>query len=115
MSEQIPGVSQAFQTFLREAPGYAKAWAEMVQRLDAESALDKKTAELAYIAVLSALRLESGVPFHVTIAKHAGASREEIISAVLIGLPAAGHGVTQVLPAAIAAFDSATPEIARTP
>jgi hypothetical protein len=35
-----------------------------------------------------------------------GASREEVVSAILIGLPAAGHGVTQVLPAAIAAYDA---------
>ena len=34
-------------------------------------------------------------------------SREEVVSAMLIGLPAAGLGVTQVLPAAIAAFDAA--------
>jgi hypothetical protein len=28
-----------------------------------------------------------------------------VISAILVGLPAAGHGVTQVLPAAIAPYD----------
>jgi alkylhydroperoxidase/carboxymuconolactone decarboxylase family protein YurZ len=56
--------------------------------------------------VLAALRIESGVPFHVQAAKQAGASRAEVISAILIGLPAAGHGVTQVLPAAIAAYEA---------
>jgi alkylhydroperoxidase/carboxymuconolactone decarboxylase family protein YurZ len=80
---------------------------EVVRALDAASALERKTASLAYIAVLAALRMESGIPFHVRQAKQAGASREEIISAVLIGLPAAGHGVTQSLPAAVAAWDSA--------
>jgi alkylhydroperoxidase/carboxymuconolactone decarboxylase family protein YurZ len=60
---------------------------------------------LAYLAVLAALRIESGVPFHVKSAKQAGASREEIISAILVGLPAAGHVVTQVLPAAVAAYE----------
>jgi len=35
----------------------------------------------------------------------AGATREEMISAILVGLPAAGHAVTPVLPAAIAAYD----------
>jgi len=29
-----------------------------------------------------------------------------VISAILVGLPAAGHGVTQVLPVAIAAYDA---------
>jgi alkylhydroperoxidase/carboxymuconolactone decarboxylase family protein YurZ len=54
---------------------------------------------------LAALGLGSGIPFHVKEAKKAGATREEIISALLIGLPAAGHRVTQVLPAALNAFD----------
>ena len=78
----------------------------MVQGLSKASALDKKTAALAYLAVLAALELESGIPFHVQTAKQAGASREEVISAILVGLPAAGHRVTQLLPAAIAAFDT---------
>jgi alkylhydroperoxidase/carboxymuconolactone decarboxylase family protein YurZ len=38
-------------------------------------------------------------------AKQAGASREEVVSAILVGLPAAGHAVTQVLPAAMQAYD----------
>jgi alkylhydroperoxidase/carboxymuconolactone decarboxylase family protein YurZ len=78
-----------------------------VQGLDNASALGKKTEELAYLAVLAALRLESGVPFHTQLAKQAGASREEVISAILIGLPAAGNGVTQVLPIALEAYDAA--------
>lgn len=36
----------------------------------------------------------------------AGASRDEVISALATGLPAAGHGVTQALPPAILAYDS---------
>jgi alkylhydroperoxidase/carboxymuconolactone decarboxylase family protein YurZ len=103
----MPGVSQAFQAFLDEAPRHSSAWMAAVQALDGANALDRKTSALAYLAVLAALRLDSGVPFHVRIAKQAGASREEVISALLIGLPAAGHGVTQSLPPAIEAYDSA--------
>lgn len=106
MSEQPSLVSNAFQTFMAEAPQHAQAWGAMVQGLAAASALDKKTSALAYLAVLAALRLESGIPFHVLQAKGAGATREEVISAILVGLPAAGHGVTQVLPAAVAAYDA---------
>ncbi len=65
-----------------------------------------KTQALAYLAVLAALQRESGIPFHVEQAKKAGASREEVISAILIGLPAAGHVVTQVLPTAIETYDA---------
>ncbi|MBP7408626.1 MAG: carboxymuconolactone decarboxylase family protein [Flavobacteriales bacterium] len=99
------GVSPAFETFLHEAPAHAQAWMNAVQGLDAGSALEKKTGHLAYLAVLAVMRLESGIPFHVRLAKAAGASRAEVISAILIGLPAAGNVVTQVLPAALAAYD----------
>jgi alkylhydroperoxidase/carboxymuconolactone decarboxylase family protein YurZ len=106
MSDQPSLISAAFQTFMTEAPDHAQAWGALVRELGEASALDKKTAALAYLAVLAALGLESGVPFHVQSAKQSGASREEVISAILIGLPAAGHRVTQVLPAAVAAYDS---------
>ncbi|MBK8163890.1 MAG: carboxymuconolactone decarboxylase family protein [Gammaproteobacteria bacterium] len=100
-------MSDAFQIFLKEAPKHAQAWMDAVQGLAGASALDKKTESLAYLAVLAALRLDSGVPFHVVIAKEAGATRAEIISAILVGLPAAGNGVTHVLPAAMHAYDEA--------
>ena len=106
MSDQPSLISNAFQVFMSEAPQHAQAWGAMVQGLASASALDQKTSALAYLAVLSALRAEGGVPFHVQAAKQAGASREEVISAVLVGLPVAGHRVTQVLPAAIAAYDA---------
>ena len=78
---------------------------ETVKSLDAASKLDKKTEELAYIAVLAALRLESGLPFHVKMAKKCGATREEIISTILVGLPAAGNAVIGSLLIAIEAYD----------
>ena len=106
MSEGKSLVSQAFQTFLAEAPEQAKAWGALVQSLGQASALDVKTAALAYLAVLAALERPSGIPFHVQAAKKAGASREEVISAILIGLPAAGHAVTQALPPAVEAYDT---------
>jgi alkylhydroperoxidase/carboxymuconolactone decarboxylase family protein YurZ len=106
MNGQQSLISNAFQIFMSEAPEYAQAWSTLVQDIASASALDGKTAALAYLAVLAALRLESGVPFHVQAAKQAGASREEVVSAILIGLPAAGNGVTQALPAAIAAYDA---------
>jgi alkylhydroperoxidase/carboxymuconolactone decarboxylase family protein YurZ len=106
MTDQPSGVSRAFQAFFDQAPKHSRAWMAVVRDLEGASSLDKKTATLAYLAVLAALRMESGVPFHTKLAREAGASRDEVISAVLVGLPAAGHGVTQVLPAAIQAYDS---------
>lgn len=107
MSDPTSSISKAFQTFVSEAPQHAQAWGGMIQGMASASALDEKTASLAYLAVLAALRLESGIPFHVQAAKQAGASRQEVISAILIGLPAAGNAVTQVLPTALATYDAA--------
>jgi len=105
MNLDKPLISDAFQIFLSEAHDQAQAWGTMVQNLGQVSALDAKTSALAYLAVLAALQLESGIPFHVKAAKLAGATREEVISAILVGLPAAGHRVTQVLPIAVATYD----------
>jgi alkylhydroperoxidase/carboxymuconolactone decarboxylase family protein YurZ len=106
MSDKENLMSDAFQVFMREAPQHAKAWMTAAQNLGNASALDKKTESLAYLAVLAVLRLESGIPFHVAIAKESGASRDEVISAILVGLPAAGNVVTRALPVAIQAYDS---------
>jgi len=99
-------ISKAFMTFMKEAPDHSKVWGEMIQGLAKASALDKKTEELSYIAVLAALGMTSGIPFHVNAAKESGATRKEIISAVLVGLPAAGLSVTQALPLVIEAYDN---------
>ncbi|MDQ7734529.1 carboxymuconolactone decarboxylase family protein [Halomonas sp. SpR1] len=99
-------VSNAYQIFVQEAPEHAQAWMIAVQSLGNACALDKKTESLAYLAVLSVKGLDSGVQFHVKVAKEAGASREEIISAILVGLPAAGNIVIRSLPVALQAYDS---------
>ncbi len=101
-----PGVSRAFEVFGSQAPAHAAAWMDLARALDAACTLDAKTEDLAYLAVLAALRMDSGLQFHVRLAREHGASREEIISAILVGLPAAGHGVIACLPAALVAYDS---------
>jgi len=106
MSDEKDLISKAFSTFNTEAPKHAEAWMKLVQGLSKASALDHKTHNIAYLAVLAALRRVNGIPFHVKMAKQAGASRDEIISAILVGLPPAGHAVTEVLPIAIDAYDN---------
>jgi alkylhydroperoxidase/carboxymuconolactone decarboxylase family protein YurZ len=107
MTPTDTGISPAFKAFLEEAPAHSGAWMEAVQKLAGASALDEKTAALAYLGVLAALRLESGIAFHAAHAKRSGATRDEVISAVLVGLPAAGNQVVACLPAALAAYDAA--------
>ncbi len=100
-------VSSAFEVFLTQTPQQADAWMGAVEGLRQASALDERTADLAYIAVMAALRLTSGIPFHVAAAKKSGATRDEVASAVLVGLPAAGMAVVQCLPIALDAYDQA--------
>lgn len=101
------GISESFQTFLRQAPEEAKVWMEAVQKLGQVGKLDPKTRSLCYLSALAAARLSSGVPFHATQAAAAGATREEIIGAILVGLPAVGNTVIESLPAALHAIDPA--------
>jgi alkylhydroperoxidase/carboxymuconolactone decarboxylase family protein YurZ len=103
----ISNTSNSFQRFFTEAPAHQAVWLQAVQGLGAASTLDAKTQCLIYIGILAALRLERGVEFHVLEAKAHGASRDDIISAVLTGLPAAGNGVLGALGPALEAFDRA--------
>jgi alkylhydroperoxidase/carboxymuconolactone decarboxylase family protein YurZ len=105
MTDKQTLISDAFRAFIEYAPEHQIAWAESVQKLSAANAMDPKTSSLAYLAVLAAVGLHSGIPFHVQGAKMAGASIEEVISAILVGLPAAGNRVIQALPAAVDAFN----------
>ncbi|MDR3049740.1 MAG: carboxymuconolactone decarboxylase family protein [Elusimicrobiota bacterium] len=98
-------VSKAFEAFAKDAPQFYGAWMDAVEKLGKASKLDAKTQHLSYIAVLAAVGLENGLPFHTKLAKSQGVSREEIISAILVGLPAVGNKVTSALPIAIEAYD----------
>ncbi len=98
-------VSAAFSAFAEQAPAFQQPWMAMVRQLAAASTLDARTEELAYLAVLAAAGMDSGLPFHVTQAVRAGASREDVISALLVGLPAVGQRVVSALPAALATLE----------
>ncbi|KJF71225.1 MULTISPECIES: carboxymuconolactone decarboxylase family protein [Rhizobium/Agrobacterium group] len=104
----ISNTSNSFQRFIAEAPAHQTVWLQAVQGLGAASTLDARTQCLVYIGILAALRLEGGLAFHVIEAKAHGASREDIVSAVLTGLPAAGNGILSALGPALDAFDKAS-------
>lgn len=97
-------ISNAFMTFYKEAPDHAKAWSEMVSSIAKANVLDQKTTALIYIGILAALGMENGIPFHVSEAKKAGATKEEVIHAALVALPPAGHNATRVLPKIVESY-----------
>ncbi len=98
-------ISNSFKVFMESAPEYQSAQMEFIKKINSACKLDRKTETLAYLSVLASSRLESGIPFHVKEAKKAGATRDEIISSILIGLPAVGNCVINSLPIALSAFD----------
>ncbi len=98
-------VSNSFEAFMKESGAVGPAFMEMVMKASEGSALDKKTSELSYIAVLAAVRLLGGLPFHVKSAKAEGATREEVVSAILVGITAVGLTVTEALPIALQSYD----------
>ena len=96
MTDQSTSISKAFQVFMASTPARTGVgWGG--PGLGSADALDDKTAALAYLAVLAALRIESGVPFHVRQAKQwarpvTGSSRDP-------GGPAGGRSRCDASPA----------------
>ncbi len=97
-------VTNDFQVFMEESNGIGQALMGTIFKSAEVSALDKKTHELAYIAVLSALQMVGGISYHVKQAKELGASLEEVKSAVLVGLPLAGIRLTEAFAEAIHSY-----------
>jgi alkylhydroperoxidase/carboxymuconolactone decarboxylase family protein YurZ len=103
MSAPYAGLGRAFQQYLAEAPARAREWTAAIEELRAAA---PKGEQLAVLAVLAALGCAEGIPGRVAQARRAGATREEVIDAILHGAPAAGSGATAILPAALDAYDA---------
>lgn len=89
-----------------DSPAAADAIRGFFAALMAGPALDAKTKELVYLVAAAAAGHVRGVPPHAARAKAAGATRQEVLEALLLTVPAAGLGpVSQCLPAAMAVFD----------
>ena len=89
-----------------DCPSAADALGAFFAALLAQPALDEKTKQLVYIAAAAAAGHVRGVPPHVARAKAIGATRQEVLEALLLSLPAAGFGpLSQCLPAAMSVFD----------
>jgi alkylhydroperoxidase/carboxymuconolactone decarboxylase family protein YurZ len=79
------------------APG--EALKGFVDALYADTVLDPKTRELIFLAVQTALNLEAAVRAHVPRAVQAGASRDEIVAAMMISVANAGlSGALHLVP-----------------
>jgi AhpD family alkylhydroperoxidase len=89
-----------------ECPGAADAMQALFAAVLAQPALDEKTKQFVYVAAAAAAGHVRGVPVHVARLRALGATRQEVLEALLMTLPAAGFGpLSQCLPAAMAVFD----------
>ena len=90
------------ELFQKEAPDVAAAFNGLIMSLVASKGLDAKTKQLIYIAMKAAIGDESAVRAHIPMAKAAGATREEVIDAILMTLTVSGiRGVAYCLPEAV--------------
>lgn len=96
----------AMDLLMKEAPGVAKAFDGLIQSLVASEGLDAKTKQLIYIAMKTAMGDDMAVKFHAPMAKQLGATKPEIIDALLLSLTVSGiSGVLACLPAVVQLFE----------
>lgn len=94
------------EVFIEEFPQLASSFNELVQAQRSLEGMDSKTKQLVNIAIQTANRNVIGVKLHAQMAKNDGASREEVLSAVVMNLHLSGlASVIECLPAAIEGYD----------
>jgi len=94
------------ELFRREAPEVAKAFDGLIMSLVASRGLDQKTKQLIYIAMKAAMGDDAAVRAHLPMARQAGATKDEVVDAILMTLTVSGiRGVVHCLPDAVKAFE----------
>ena len=95
-----------YELFQKECPEVAAALNDLIEAQKALKGLDAKFKQLINIAIQTANRNPQGVKMHAMMAKNEGATREEIVCAVVLNLHHSGiASVLECLPAAINGFE----------
>jgi AhpD family alkylhydroperoxidase len=93
----------------KEAPEVAGAFGGLIRSLEARKGLDPKAKQLVYIALQAAAGEAGAVRAHLPMARRAGATREEVVDAILVTLPVAGiRGIVTCLPDVVRYFEECT-------
>ena len=97
-----------YMIFQQESPDVASAFNMLIETIAKPSALDTKTKQLLYIAMKIVTDDVGAALMHVSFAKKAGASREELRETVLLTLTVVGlKGINTALSAVLEAYDKA--------
>ena len=93
------------ELFQREAPEVATAFNSLIRALVASGGLDQKTKQLIYIAMKAAMGDDAAVRAHLPMAKQLGATRAEVVDAILLTLTVSGiRGVVHCLPEVVKVY-----------
>lgn len=96
----------SMELFQEEAPEVAQAFNGLILSLVGRKGLDAKTKQLIYIAMKASMGDDIAVKAHVPMAKAAGATREEVVDAILMTLTVSGiRGVVHCLPEAVKQYE----------
>jgi AhpD family alkylhydroperoxidase len=91
-----------YEIFQKECPEIAACFNDHIEAQKALKGLDAKTKQLINIAIQTANRNPRGVQMHAMMAKNEGATREEIVGAVVLNLHHSGFSkVLECLPPAL--------------
>jgi alkylhydroperoxidase/carboxymuconolactone decarboxylase family protein YurZ len=97
-----------YELFQRECPELAEQFNNLVEVQKSLGGLDPKTKQLINIAIQTAIRNPRGVKMHAIMARMAGATRDEIIGAVVMNLHLTGLvNVLESLPSALEGLEDA--------
>lgn len=98
-----------FAVFQSESPKVAGAFNGLISSISSSGDLDEKTQQLIFLGIKASQGDTEAVAAHVGMAKHAGASREEVRGAILVTLTACGvTGVVHCLVPALETYDRQT-------
>ncbi len=95
-----------YELFQKECPDIAARLNDLIEAQKSLEGLDAKTKQLINVAILTANHNPIGVKLHAMMAKNEGATRKEIVGAVVLNLHHSGlASVLESLPAAIRGFE----------
>lgn len=97
------------QNVIKEAPKVAQSFFDLAKSVTQYSPLDQKTNELILLGIFTTHRGLRGMGTHVERAIEVGATKEEIIAAILLALPIIGiTDVTLALDKALEVIEGKT-------
>lgn len=95
------------KNLIKEAPNVAQGFFDLAKVVKQYSSLDEKTNELIIIGIFAAHRGITGIGTHVQRAMEEGATKEEVIAAILLALPIVGiTDVNMALDKAVETMDA---------